>query len=110
MKLADCTAVITGGTGNLGRVVTLRFLEQGARTVVAWRSQRDWEELEAGIPPEHKERSLGVQTDVTDEAQVAALMHAAVGKFGGIEVLLNLVGAFAFGKKLWDTDAGTWDR
>ncbi len=102
--------VITGATGNLGRVVARRFAEEGADIVAPWRNEDKWESLRTELDAMEPGRCAGWRTDVTDEDQVKALMENAVGRFGGTYALLNLVGAFAFGENLWETDEATWDK
>jgi len=110
MQLQGKTAVITGGTGHLGSAVTARFLREGAGCVVSWRSEEGWRELEASMDGEFSDRLVGLRADVTDEEQVEELMRTAVDRFGGLDALLNLVGGFAFGRNVWETDLATWDR
>jgi len=110
MELDGKAAVITGGTGHLGRVVTARFLREGAGVLVSWRSEEEWRKLEASIDDEFSGRLVGLGTDVTNEEQVAELMRTAADRFGGVDALLNLVGGFAFGKDVWETDLETWNR
>ena len=110
MALSGQVAVITGGTGHLGSVVTLRFLDGGAMVAVPWRHEDGWRELEGRLSEEQRERCLGVRADLTDEEQVRELMGAAAERFGALDILLNLAGAYAFGRKLWETDAATWER
>ncbi len=110
MELEGKTAVITGGTGHLGRAVVARFLREGAGVLVSWRSEEEWRELEASIDDEFSDRLVGLRADVTDEEQVEGLMRTAVDRFGGLDALLNLVGGFAFGRNVWETDLATWDR
>jgi NAD(P)-dependent dehydrogenase (short-subunit alcohol dehydrogenase family) len=103
-------AVITGATGNVGQAVTQQFLEEGAAVVVAWHAEEEWRRVEASLDAGGAGRCLGIKADVTEEQQVQSLMKKAVDRFGTIDFLLNLVGGFAFGKPVWETDLGTWDK
>ncbi len=49
-------------------------------------------------------------TDVTDAGEVAELVETAVGHFGQIDMLFNIVGGWAGGSDVADTDEETWDR
>ena len=62
------TVLITGGTGGLGRAVTLAFLEEGANVLVTFRKQEEFAALPQGSQLE------GFQADVTDEGAVRGLM------------------------------------
>ncbi len=108
MTLDGKVAVITGGTGNLGQIVTSRFVHAGARVAVAFRGDAEWEALLAALP--EGAMPLGLKTDVTDEASVQRLMAETVGQFGGVHILLNLVGAYEAGVDIWDTPVETWDK
>ncbi len=110
MALEDRVAIITGGTGQLGRAVTLRFLDEGASVVVPWHTEDGWRALEDELTDEQARRCLGLRADVTDEEQVKRLVDATVERFAGLDVLLNLVGGFAFGQRVWETDLAAWDR
>jgi NAD(P)-dependent dehydrogenase (short-subunit alcohol dehydrogenase family) len=48
--------------------------------------------------------------DVTDEAAARRLVEALVREHGRLDVLVNCVGGFAGGAKVWETDAKTFDR
>ena len=109
MRVTQDTAVITGGTGNLGSAVTRRFLADGYRIVVPWNEEWQWKQFEGSLSGEMKRRCLGVQADVTQEESVQAIIHRTAEEFGRLDVLLNLVGGYKFGRKIWEMDVETWD-
>lgn len=106
MNLADKIAVVTGGTGALGRAVVQRLLAEGARVHVPWVVEREAAEL-------HAELGAGkitlYETDVTHEKAVSKLFETVAAKDGGVDVLANIVGGFAFAA-LADTGFDTWRR
>lgn len=110
MDLKAAAAVITGGAGHLGTAVTLRFLQEGAMALVPWHSEDKWDALAGSLPEETTARLIGCRTDVTDEGEVEEAMTLAEERFGKVDVLLNLVGGFAFGENIWETAESTWDR
>ncbi len=110
MTLQGRVAVVTGGTGNVGSVVTRRLLQQGAAVVVPWRGEEGWRELREGLPGELAGRLIGVRADLTEEDQVRELMRTALDQSGSVHALLNLAGGFAFGANVWETDLETWTR
>jgi len=69
--------VVAGGTGGLGRAVSLAFLEQGARVVATYRSQ---------------------------------LIESLVARHGRLDALVNTVGGYAGGVKLWEMDTKVFDQ
>jgi len=110
MELEGHTAVITGGAGNLGSIVTRRMLEEGAHVLIPWYKEENWQGLQDNLPEELKERCKGLQTDLTREEDVQRTMQTAVERFEKLDILLNLVGGFAFGKKVWEMDVNLWDK
>lgn len=110
MELEGQAAVITGGAGNLGSVVTRRMLEEGAQVLIPWYKEEKWQGLQGDLPEELKEHCHGLEADLTREGDVQRTMQAAVDRFKKLDILLNLVGGFAFGKKVWEMDVGLWDK
>ncbi len=98
-------ALITGGTGGLGRAVSLAFLQAGARVVVTYRHQEEMDSLakEAGA---QAAQLSGHVLDVTDETTTQAF----VATLGPIDALVNAVGGYIAGKPLWETEAKVLDQ
>lgn len=84
--LSDKVAIVTGGATKIGAAVVAAFVEAGARVVVADIDDEGGQKLavELGEPVRF------VRTDITDDAQVAACVSAAVAGFGGVDFLVNL--------------------
>jgi 3-oxoacyl-[acyl-carrier protein] reductase len=85
-------ALITGGGTGIGRATALQLAAEGAALAVNYsRSQQEAEdtgaELRAGGA-----RALVVKADVADDAQVRAMVAAAVAEFGGLDILVNSAG------------------
>ena len=85
------TAIITGGSGGIGRACAVAFAKAGANIVIA--------SLPPGsIPPVVQEvetlgvKALGLAVDVTDEAQVKSLVEQCLSEFGRIDALINVAG------------------
>jgi NAD(P)-dependent dehydrogenase (short-subunit alcohol dehydrogenase family) len=102
-------ALVAGGTGGLGRAVSLAFLEQSHKVAVTYRRQEEWEALrsEAGA---NEERLEGHSLDVTDEPAVAGLVEKLLGKHGHLDCLINTVGGYAGGVRLWELDSKVFDQ
>lgn len=95
--------LVAGGTGGLGKAVSLAFLDAGAQVVVTYVKE---DEL-AGLRSSAKERSSSLtahKLDVTDEASAQAMVQTLATTHGRIDVLVNAVGGYAGGLKLWETD------
>src|SRR5450432_996558 len=108
-KFAGKVALVAGGTGGLGHAVTLAFLVQGATVVATYRRQDEWDALQKTAAASRQNLS-GFQVDVTDESAVTALVGNLVTKHGRLDALVNTVGGYAGGAKLWSLDTKVWDQ
>ena len=108
-RFSGKVVLIAGGTGGLGRAVSAGFLAEGAQVIVTYRDQREMDELKR-IADENATSLSGHSIDITDEAAVFQLVHAAVQQYGHLDVLVNTVGAYAGGAKLWEADSGVFER
>ncbi len=90
MKLDGKVAVITGAARGLGRACAERFLQEGAKLVLA---DIDGAELARTADALGRPANvLAVPTDVTKREQVGALIAAAVERFGRLDIMLNNAG------------------
>ncbi len=108
-KFGSKVALVAGGTGGLGRAVSLAFLEQGWKVAVSYRRQEEWDALQSAAGAS-KERLEGYRVDVTDEAAVTGLIESLLGKHGRIDALINTVGGYAGGAKLWELDTRVFEQ
>jgi len=101
--------IVAGGTGGLGRAVTLAFLQTGAQVAATYRNQQEFDALNAAA--DSLSRSLeGARVDVTDEAAVLQFIDSLVARHGRLDVLVNAVGGYAGGIKLWEMDTKVLDQ
>jgi NAD(P)-dependent dehydrogenase (short-subunit alcohol dehydrogenase family) len=100
-RFADKVVLVAGGTGGLGRAVTIAFLEEGARVIATYVRAEEFEAARkaAGANASSLE---GQPVDVTDENAVSQLVGQITSKFGRIDALVNAVGGYAGGIALWD--------
>ncbi|HVN92142.1 MAG TPA: SDR family NAD(P)-dependent oxidoreductase [Terracidiphilus sp.] len=101
--------LVAGGTGGLGRAVSLAFLEQGAQVAVTFRHEAELVSLKdtAAISAN---RLTGFSVDVTDPAQTAGLVKTIVAQWDRLDVLVNTVGGYAGGTPLWALDVEIFTR
>ncbi len=92
-SLQDQVAVVTGASSGIGLAIARALADQGARLVLGARSQRKLDEAVAGLG----ESATAVRTDVTDRAEVAALIAAAVERHGRIDILVANAGVYVGG-------------
>ncbi len=101
-------ALVAGGTGGLGRAVSLAFLEAGYAVAVSYQQPEKWTALEKDAGP--RARLEGFRVDVTDEAAVKGLIETLVSKHGRLDALVNAAGAYAGGIKLWELQASVFEK
>ena len=106
--------LVAGGTGGLGRAVSLAFVDAGAQVNVTFQRPGDLDELKTTASAklvEAEGASLeGFAVDVTDEAAVAKLMDGIVERHGRLDCLVNAVGGYAGGIKLWELETKVFER
>jgi NAD(P)-dependent dehydrogenase (short-subunit alcohol dehydrogenase family) len=101
--------LVAGGTGGLGKAVTLAFVQAGAKAVVTYRKQEEFAALQSEVG-ENAALLEGHATDVTDEAAVKALVAGIVTQHGGLDALVNTVGGYAGGIKLWEMETKIFEQ
>jgi NAD(P)-dependent dehydrogenase (short-subunit alcohol dehydrogenase family) len=85
MRLAGKVSIITGGGSGIGKAIAQAFVREGAKVVIAG---RDGEKLDAAAA-EIGGDCLAASADVSKASDVEKLVEAALGKFRGINVLVN---------------------
>lgn len=101
--------LVAGGTGGLGRAVSLAFLEEGSRVVVTYRKQEELDTLK-NLAASNSSQFEGYDVDVTDEAEVGRLVEGIVARYGRLDAMVNTVGGYAGGVKLWELDTKVFDQ
>lgn len=93
--------LVAGGTGGLGRAVTLAFLDQGAQVAVTWRHESEFQVLK-NVAAKNASRLMGFNVDVIDTRQTADLVSHIISQWNRLDVLVNTVGGYAGGTPLWE--------
>ncbi len=105
MELSGATAVVTGASAGIGRATALALAGRGTRVALAARRLQRLQALAAEIEAKGG-TALAVSCDVTDRAQVAALVEAVERAFGHLDVLVNNAGVPGGGR----FDELSWDQ
>ena len=106
--LSGKVAIVTGGNGGIGLGIAKGLAEAGADIVVAARDKGKTEDavsLLRGLGS----NSIGVATDVADEASVAAAVKETLERLDRIDILVNNAGV-SIRKPPQDYSADEWDR
>ena len=101
--------VVAGGTGGLGRAVSMAFLDEGAQVVVTDRKQEEFDSLRNAAGA-NAVRLEGRMVDVTDEDAVSRAIDGVVEQHGRLDVLVNAAGGYAGGANLWEAESKVLDQ
>lgn len=104
-RLKGRVAVITGGCSGIGLGAVERFVEEGAKVLVGDIDDAAGAALAARFEGQVAYR----RCDVMDEAQIKALMDAAVEQFGALDILFNNAGAGGSPNRIEDMTGEAWD-
>jgi sorbitol-6-phosphate 2-dehydrogenase len=85
-------ALVTGGGQGLGQAICLRLAQEGCHVAVADIKQEIAQETATLVAAETGRRALAITCDVTDEAQVSAMVGRVVDEFGRLDVLVSNAG------------------
>jgi len=101
MSLRARTIFITGASRGIGHAIAMRAAADGANVVIVAKTTAPHPKLPGTIHSAAADveaaggTALAVATDIRDEAQVEAAIAAAVGRFGGIDILVNNASAIS---------------
>jgi NAD(P)-dependent dehydrogenase (short-subunit alcohol dehydrogenase family) len=94
MRLKNKVAIITGATRGIGEAIACRFIEEGARVTLCARGEAGLKQVESKIK-EMKGECLVLPGDILNETFVTSMVEKTVKVFGGLDILVNNVGATA---------------
>lgn len=99
-------ALITGGSVGIGRACAAGLAREGVDAAICARDAARLDEAAAAIARDSGRRIVPIPADLTDSAQITALVERVVREFGRIDILVNNAGASRFGDPLQlDDDA-----
>ncbi|WP_435284736.1 SDR family NAD(P)-dependent oxidoreductase [Streptomyces koelreuteriae] len=107
--LSGKSVIVTGAASGIGRATALRFAEEGAKVVVADLNEEGAKGVVAAIESEGG-TAVAVTGDLSDGAVADAVVAAAVGTFGGVDVLVNNAGVMDSMSAAADVTDAEWER
>jgi 3-oxoacyl-[acyl-carrier protein] reductase len=103
MNLSGSIALVTGGSGGIGRAIAQTLLSAGARVAITGRNKAKLDEASASLG------AFGILADVSVEADVERTYKEALAKFGDLDILINNAGIGTF-QNLIDVDTAAFQR
>ncbi len=106
MRLKDQVAIVTGAASGFGAEIARQYVAQGARVAVA--------DINAAgalaVAAELGDAAIGVACDVTQRADIDALVKATVSRWGRLDIVVNNAGWTHKNQPLLDVDEATFDK
>ena len=118
MALKDRICIITGGSSGIGRGIALEYAREGAKIVIADKQETPlrgkYHETDTTTPTVTEIEKLGaqglfVETDVSNESQIATAIQQTIEHFGGLDVLVNNAGIHIPGG-VQELSIADWDK
>ena len=111
VRLKGKVAIVTGAGAGIGRGIAERFAKEGASVVIAELDSSSGESAARTIK-EAGGDSLFVQTDVSSENQIRAMVEKALDRYGKIDVLCNNAAVLLFQEesRAHELTNETWER
>ena len=108
-RLEGRIAIVTGGAQGLGEALSHRLAQEGCSVAVADIQLEKAKQVAAQIEARHATRALALQADVTDLAQVAAMVDQTVARFGRLDIIVANAGILHSGE-ITELDAALWKK
>ncbi|KAL4903368.1 hypothetical protein BDW74DRAFT_168913 [Aspergillus multicolor] len=105
-RLDNKVAIVTGGGSGFGAAIATRFAYEGAKVIVADINTAGGESVAAQNP----ENIIFQKVDVTSPDDWAAVVEAAVTKFGKLDILVNNAGTSYRNKPTLEVTEAEWER
>jgi NAD(P)-dependent dehydrogenase (short-subunit alcohol dehydrogenase family) len=108
MRFEGKVALVTGATGVVGGAVARAYAKEGAAVLAAGRDSGRLATLVKGIEADGG-RASAFAGEVTRSGEAAAMVAAAVSRYGGLDVACNAAGIFGVLAPVADYDEDVWD-
>ena len=109
LEFTDKVALVTGAASGMGLATVKAFADAGASVVLAdFKEEAIKQTAKELVAAGHK--AIAVRCDVSDEAQVAAMVDRAVSEFGALDAAFNNAGVMAHIAPTADSTREDWER
>ena len=105
-RMQDKVAAVTGGAGGIGGATVRRFLEEGAKVAFCDRDVQKGAAFERELGTEN---AFFVETDVSNEVDVAAFIAQTVARYGKLDTLVNNAGIRNY-VDVTEASEDSWDQ
>ncbi|MBD2463531.1 glucose 1-dehydrogenase [Oscillatoria sp. FACHB-1407] len=102
-------ALVTGGTSGMGRAAAVQFAKQGASVVIAARREAEGKQVVEQIQQMGGEASF-VKTDISQPAEVEALIHKAIALYGRLDYAFNNAGTEGVFAPITQLTEANWEH
>ncbi len=109
MEFAGKVAIVTGGTGALGRAISRRFLDGGAVVCIPYLVPEELDRLRASLGAVERDRLDATPADLADPVAFDGVVARILERHARVDILVNAVGGFE-GGDLVSTSIETWHR
>jgi len=106
MRLTDKVAIVTGGAAGFGEGIARLFAAEGARVVVADLNGEGAAQVAASLG----DSAVAIRTDVSQGAEVQAMVDLALARFGRLDILVNNAGTTHRNRPMLEVDEASFDR
>lgn len=91
-KLADKVALITGGTRGIGKAISIKFAEEGAKVILNYLTDDLEAEKTAKYITDRGGKATSIKADITNNKIVESLIQRIISEFGRVDILVNNAG------------------
>ncbi|SFR53149.1 3-oxoacyl-[acyl-carrier protein] reductase [Yoonia tamlensis] len=110
MKLQGKTAIVTGGGRDIGRACALELAAQGANVAINYHSSSEGADSAVAEIKAAGGNAFAMQGDMTQEADVKALVAKTVAEFGKIDNLMHVTGGIVGRVTMLDMTLEHWNK
>ena len=109
LRFQNKVALIAGGTGALGRAVSTAFAREGARVIVTYRRQSEFDAF-VSESKRNGDAVIGLMIDATDATAVELGLRHVLANTGALDILVNTIGGYHGGKRIWEEDLSSYEQ